>query len=129
MPAHALANGLSTTDQMRTQQQLMTQLAETQGEVRPLLTRLAELARSGGFGIDESSRNHLRNVDLQMNRLLEELTTGRQVSVQELTREIRMVARTIAAIAEGERRGSRPWPRCREAASASSMPGRAMWTC
>jgi hypothetical protein len=67
------------TDQMRTQQQLMTQLAETQGEVRPLLTRLTELAKSGGFGIDESSRNHLRNVDLQMNRLLEELTTGRQV--------------------------------------------------
>jgi hypothetical protein len=92
------------TDQMRTQQQLMTQLAETQGEVRPLLTRLAELARSGGFGIDESSRNHLRNVDLQMNRLLEELTTGRQVSTQELTREIRMVARTIAAIAEESQR-------------------------
>ncbi|HUL09809.1 MAG TPA: hypothetical protein VLV76_25990 [Candidatus Acidoferrum sp.] len=94
--------GLS--DQMRSQQQLMTQLAETQGEVRPLLTRLAELARSGGFGIDESSRNHLRNVDLQMNRLLEELTTGRQVSTQELTREIRMVARTIAAIAEESQR-------------------------
>jgi hypothetical protein len=92
------------TDQMRTQQQLMTQLAETQGEVRPLLTRLTELARSGGFGIDESSRNHLRNMDLQMNRLLEELTTGRQVSVQELTREIRMVARTIAAIAEESQR-------------------------
>jgi len=94
--------GLS--DQMRSQQQLMTQLAETQGEVRPLLMRLTELARSGGFGIDESSRNHLRNVDLQMNRLLEELTTGRQVSTQELTREIRMVARTIAAIAEESQR-------------------------
>jgi len=94
--------GLS--DQMRSQQQLMTQLAETQGEVRPLLMRLAELARSGGFGIDESSRNHLRNVDLQLNRLLEELTTGRQVSTQELTREIRMVARTIAAIAEESQR-------------------------
>jgi hypothetical protein len=92
------------TDQMRNQQQLMTQLAETQGEVRPLLSRLNELARSGGFGIDESSRNHLRNVDLQMNRLLEELTTGRQVSTQELTREIRMVARTIAAIAEESQR-------------------------
>ncbi len=92
------------TDQMRTQQQLMTQLAETQGEVRPLLTRLTELAKSGGFGIDEFSRNHLRNVDLQMNRLLEELTTGRQVSTQELTREIRMVARTIAAIAEESQR-------------------------
>ncbi len=88
------------SDQMRTEQQLMTQLAETQSEIRPMLARLTELASSGGFGIDEASRFHLRNVDLQMNRLLEELTTGRQVSVQELRSEIRMVARTIAAIAE-----------------------------
>lgn len=88
------------TDQMRTEQQLMVQLAGTQNEIRPMLARLTELANSGGFGIDEASRFHLRNVDLQMNRLLEELTTGRQVSVQELRSEIRMVARTIAAIAE-----------------------------
>ncbi|MGH6928852.1 MAG: flagellar motor protein MotA [Dongiaceae bacterium] len=88
------------TDQMRTEQQLMVQLAGTQNEIRPMLARLTELANAGGFGIDEASRFHLRNVDLQMNRLLEELTTGRQVSVQELRSEIRMVARTIAAIAE-----------------------------
>ena len=88
------------TDQMRTEQQLMMKLAETQNEIRPMLARLTELANTGGFGIDEASRFHLRNVDLQMNRLLEEMTTGRQVSVQELRSEIRMVARTIAAIAE-----------------------------
>jgi len=101
----ALAERLGTlTDQMRTEQQLMMTLAETQSEIRPMLARLTELASAGGFGIDEASRYHLRNVDLQMNRLLEELTTGRQVSVQEIRSEIRMVARTIAAIAEeGER--------------------------
>jgi hypothetical protein len=88
------------TDQMRTEQQLMMKLAETQNEIRPMLARLTELANSGGFGIDEASRYHLRNVDLQMNRLLEEMTTGRQVTTQELRSEIRMVARTIAAIAE-----------------------------
>jgi len=92
------------TDQMRTEQQLMMKLAETQNEIRPMLARLTELANSGGFGIDETSRYHLRNVDLQMNRLLEEMTTGRQVSVQELRSEIRMVARTIAAIAEESQR-------------------------
>ena len=97
----SLAERLGTlTDQMRLEQQLMAKLAETQTEIRPMLMRLTELASSGGFGIDEASRYHLRNVDLQMNRLLEELTTGRQVSVQELRSEIRMVARTIAAIAE-----------------------------
>src|SRR5262249_57335394 len=49
--------GLS--DQMRSQQQLMTQLAETPGEVRPLLIRLAALARFRGFGVAESSREPL----------------------------------------------------------------------
>ena len=92
------------TDQMRTEQQLMMKLAETQNEIRPMLARLTELANSGGFGIDEASRYHLRNVDLQMNRLLEEMTTGRQVTTQELRSEIRMVARTIAAIAEESQR-------------------------
>jgi hypothetical protein len=101
----ALAERLGTlTDQMRTEQQLMMTLAETQSEIRPMLARLTELASAGGFGIDEASRYHLRNVDLQMNRLLEELTTGRQVSVQEIRSEIRMVARTIAAIAEESER-------------------------
>jgi hypothetical protein len=90
----------SLTDQMRSEQQLMAKLAETQGEIRPMLARLTELANSGGFGIDEASRYHLRNVDLQLNRMLEEMSTGRTVSVQELRSEIRMVARTIAAIAE-----------------------------
>jgi len=100
-----LADRLSTlTDQMRTEQQLMVKLAESQSEMRPLLTRLADLAASGGFGLDETSRHHLRNVDVHMTRLIEELNIGRQYTVQELRSEIRLLARTIAALAEeGER--------------------------
>jgi hypothetical protein len=102
---NALVDRLGTlTDQMRTEQQLLISLAETQSDIRPMLARIGDLAAQGGFGIDETSRYHLRNLDIQMNRLLEELTTGRQVSVQELRSEIRMVARTIAAIAEESER-------------------------
>ena len=101
----ALTDRLSTlTDQMRTEQQLMVRLAEAQSEMRPLLTRLSELAATGGFGLDEASRHHLRNVDVHMSRLIEELNIGRQYTVQELRSEIRLLARTIAALAEeGER--------------------------
>lgn len=101
----ALADRLSTlTDQMRTEQQLMIKLAESQSEMRPLLQRLSDLAASGGFGLDETSRHHLRNVDVHMSRLIEELNIGRQYTVQELRSEIRLLARTIAALAEeGER--------------------------
>jgi hypothetical protein len=92
------------TDQMRAEQQLMVKLAENQTEIRPMIARLADLASQGGFGIDEASRHHIRNVDLQMNRLIEELSLGRQYTVQELRSEIKLLARTIAAIAEeGER--------------------------
>ncbi len=100
-----LADRLSTfTDQMRTEQQLMVRLAESQSEMRPLLQRLGDLAASGGFGLDETSRHHLRNVDVHMTRLIEELNIGRQYTVQELRSEIRLLARTIAALAEeGER--------------------------
>ncbi|MGH6943953.1 MAG: flagellar motor protein MotA, partial [Geminicoccaceae bacterium] len=83
---------------------LMVKLAESQSEMRPLLQRLADLASSGGFGLDETSRHHLRNVDVHMSRLIEELNIGRQYTVQELRSEIRLLARTIAALAEeGER--------------------------
>jgi hypothetical protein len=102
---NALVERLGTlTDQMRTEQQLLISLAETQSDIRPMLARIADLAAQGGFGIDETSRYHLRNLDIQMNRVLEELTTGRQVTTQELRSEIRMVARTIAAIAEESER-------------------------
>jgi hypothetical protein len=99
----ALADGLAAlTDQMRAEQQLMKRLAESQAELRPALARLADTAAGGGFGIDEATRNHLRNIDLHIARLIDEVASGRQNSVQELRGEIRMVARTIAAIAEGE---------------------------
>ncbi|MFM9841886.1 MAG: flagellar motor protein MotA [Dongiaceae bacterium] len=100
---NALANGLSDlTDQMRSEQQLMKKLADAQSELRPALARMAELAASGGFGIDDTSRNHLRNIDLHITRLIDQIGHGQQNTVQELRGEIRMVARTIAAIAEGE---------------------------
>ena len=88
------------SDQMRTEQQLMVKLAESQSELRPMLTRLSELMSQGGFGIDEASRNHIRNMDAHMNRMLEEMSIGRQYMVQELRSEIKLLARTIAAIAE-----------------------------
>jgi hypothetical protein len=91
-------------DQMRAEQQLMTKVAEAQSDLRPMLSRLNELAAQGSFGIDEASRHHMRNIDLQMNRLVEEIAIGRQFTVQELRSEIKLLARTIAAVAEESER-------------------------
>ena len=91
-----LADRLTTlTDQMRTEQDLMIRLAQSQSDMRPILEKLVESSNSGG--IDEASRSHLRNVDMYLARLVEESANGRAQMVQELRAEIRLLARTIAA--------------------------------
>ncbi|MBM3518320.1 MAG: flagellar motor protein MotA [Alphaproteobacteria bacterium] len=86
-------------DQMRTEQDLMVKLVETQMEIKPVLQRLAGLGeRDGGF--DQASRTHLRNLDVSIRRLLEELAQGRAELVQDLRGEIKVLARTIATLVE-----------------------------
>jgi hypothetical protein len=86
------------TEQMRAEQSLMIKLAESQLELKPILAKLSE-QQSGSFG-DDGTRNHVRNIDVSLARLHEELATGRSETVQELRSEIRVLARTIAAVAD-----------------------------
>ena len=88
------------TDQMRTEQSLMMKLAESQLELRPVLARLVENADQPTGGFDEAVRNNIRNIDVHIARMLEELATGRTEMVSELRSEIRVLSRTLAAIAE-----------------------------
>ncbi|NKB50405.1 MAG: flagellar motor protein MotA [Alphaproteobacteria bacterium] len=94
-----LADGLTTlTDQMRTEQDLMLRLAQSQNDMQPVLQKLAEGATADTTGaIDEATRSHIRNVDIYLARLVEESSSGRTQMVQELRAEIRLLARTIAA--------------------------------
>jgi hypothetical protein len=85
-------------EQMKAQQTLLTQLGENQIEMRPVMTRLAE--RLGAPQGDDVARNHLRNIEIYLARLIDEISKSRAETVQELRTEIRLVARTIAAITE-----------------------------
>ena len=95
----SLTNKLDTlTDQMRTEQSLMMKLAETQLEIKPLLAKIAEA--SAASSSDEKMGKSMRSIDTQLARLIEELGTGRSELVSELRSEIRILSRTMAAIAE-----------------------------
>ena len=83
------------TDQMRASQSLMLKVAEQQAALAPALQRLADVQATPPG--DEVVRGHLRNTEIYLSRLLEELTTGRAQSTAELRSEIKLVARTIAA--------------------------------
>jgi hypothetical protein len=86
------------TDQMKAEQSLLIKLVEGQMEMKPVLVRLADAAGAGA--IDESTRTHIRNMDVYLARLVDEMESGRQRTVDELRAEIRLLARTIANLAE-----------------------------
>ena len=85
-------------EQMTAGQALMTRLAESQMELKPSLIRLATIAENS-LGQDDVLRTHLRNIEAYMARLTEDVAEGRARSVQELRGEIRLLARTVAALA------------------------------
>ncbi|MDB5412917.1 MAG: flagellar motor protein MotA [Rubritepida sp.] len=95
-----LAEQLSIlTDQMRTSQAMQTRMAEQQASLAPALSMLA--SAQGQSGMDEASRGHLRNTELLLARVLEEMVQGRSQSTQEIRSEIRVLTRTIMAISNG----------------------------
>ena len=96
-----LAERLGTlTDQLRSEQSILTRLAESQAQLRPVLSQLAEVNGTRVGGLDDASRDHLRNLDHHMGRLVQEAASGRNKAVEEIRSEIRLLARTIAALAE-----------------------------
>jgi hypothetical protein len=97
----ALTERLTTMgDQIATEQALLGRLISNQDELRPVLSRLAE--GESNSGMDDSTRNHIRNMDVYLARLLDETVQGRSQMTHELRSEIKMVARTIAAAAAGD---------------------------
>jgi hypothetical protein len=86
------------TDHMRAEQSLLAKLAESQNDLKPVLQRLADSAQS--TAAQEEVRGHLRNIELHLARLYEDVSQGRGTAVQEIRNEIRLLARTIAALAE-----------------------------
>ncbi len=87
------------TDHMRTEQGVLMRLAETQSEMKNVVTHLIERAPASG-GMDETTRSHIRNLDVRIEHLINDLASGREYAVQEIRGEIRLLTRTIAAMAE-----------------------------
>jgi hypothetical protein len=81
------------TDQMRAEQSLMLKLAEAHMELKPIFAKLAD--RDSG---DDVLRNHVRGIEAHVSRIIEELPKGREELVGEIRGEIRLLARTIAAL-------------------------------
>ena len=84
-------------DTMRANQHLMLRIAESQTALGPALHRLSELQG------DETSRNHLRNIEVYLQRLVTESEQGRSRATADLRNDLRLLTRTVAALAEPPR--------------------------
>ena len=85
-------------DTMRSSQQLMLRVGEAQAALAPALQRLADV--QGG---DEASRDHLRNIEIYLQRLVTETEQGRSRTTADLRNDLRLLTRTVAALAEPPR--------------------------
>jgi len=95
----ALTERLSNlTDHMRTEQSVMLSIAETQASLKSLLSKIADGGEIGG--IDKATKGHIRNLDLRLERMSSDIAHGRDSAVEELRGEIRLLTRTLAAMAE-----------------------------
>jgi hypothetical protein len=90
------------TDSMRASQQLMLRIAETQAQLGPALSRLADARLEPQR--DEVAVAHLRNIELYLQRLLADAEQGRAQSTAELRNDLRILTRTVAALAEEQPR-------------------------
>ena len=99
----ALTERIGTlTDSMRASQQLMLRIAETQAQLGPALARLAEARHEPQH--DDAARAHLRNIELYLQRLLADAEQGRAQSTADLRNDLRILTRTVAALAEEQPR-------------------------
>jgi len=84
------------TDHMRTQQALMQSLAEHQIEIKPILAQLANNG-SNDTGLDDTTRMHIRNLDVYVGRITEEMKSGRDEMSKQIRSELKLLARLIAS--------------------------------
>ena len=85
-------------DTMRANQQLMLRIAESQNGLGPALQRLSDV--QGG---DETARAHLRTIEQTLGRILSDMQQGRTAATNEVRGDLRILTRTLAALAEPSR--------------------------
>ena len=86
------------SEHMKAEQSVMLNLAESQAALKPFFAKLADQSSVGG--LDESTRGHIRNIDHRLSRMSTELSSSRDKAVEEIRGEIRLLTRTLAAMAE-----------------------------
>ena len=82
----------------------LTRVAEGQEQ----LIHKLDTQERGGEGIDAESRMRLRSIDVQMLRILEEVSAGRQETMTEIRTDLAALGRTLNQLRNDPPRAARP---------------------
>ncbi|MEM9009889.1 MAG: biopolymer transporter ExbB [Pseudomonadota bacterium] len=91
-----LSDRLSPDEKPAVTPEVMDRIAAGQDRIAAALSARGE--ENGG--LDAEAQARLRSIDLQLLRILEEISTGRQDSISEIRSDLNTLSRTIAALAE-----------------------------
>ncbi len=92
----ALTDRLSElSDQLRAEQKLIMTLSKNQSDLQPAMAELASQVAASLASSDEM-RKHLRNVDVALTRLVDEVAGARGEVPEALRQEIRLLAQSLA---------------------------------
>lgn len=73
-------------------------LAEKMGAVADQIKNNQKLLSNFSGGIDDATKDHIRNLDISMGRLIEESKQGNKQLIYELRSEIKILAKTVAMV-------------------------------
>ena len=106
VPAYVQALLEQTAESLSNLQTTLSRSEEDRKSTNANILQLAEKLAAVGDqiqrvngGMDETSRGHLRNLEMYSGRMVEEMTNGRDQMLAEIRSEIKLLARTIAATA------------------------------
>ncbi|MEM8729996.1 MAG: biopolymer transporter ExbB [Pseudomonadota bacterium] len=117
--ADAVSQMTERLDQRDQSAEALNRVADGQNQLVELLSQQGAVA---GEGIDAESRMRLRSIDVQMLRILEEMSAGRQESMAELRKDIDILARALAPQGRGDAAPA-PGPRPLRAGRAQRAEG------
>ena len=82
------------TEQMKAEQQVLLKVAENQKDLSPLIEKISQLgdvlSQPKSSDNENEAKEHLRNIDQSMTRLVSEMTSGREQLVKDLRAEIKL---------------------------------------
>ena len=87
-------------DQLSSNQTVIKKISQNQVELQEGLIQMTKTSNHAGH--DEMIKQLLRSLDTTSSKMLEEIVEGRNRTTQELRTEIRVIARTLSAIANGQ---------------------------